>query len=193
MTKNVYTIGFLMYILIMIAFFITNIFFRNENYYRNSIVLSSFLLPFVFAIGAFYSVFVYKKTKGELSFGEAFGRAFLPMFIGGFLSISSMFVYINYINLPTKNVLNNQYIESYKQALEEEYHKAKQIVKPHSPEMQELEKKYAEGKMRIQKKEEKKEDMFTIYYFGYVFAGYTLFFIILSVFFGSFFRTKANA
>ena len=59
--------------------------------------------------------------------------------------------------------------------------------------MQELEKKYAEGKMRIQKKEEKKEDMFTIYYFGYVFAGYTLFFIILSVFFGSFFRTKANA
>lgn len=190
MAKNVYAVGFVAFIVIMIAFFVTNIFFRDVNYYRTSIVLNAFLVPLVLAIGAFFSVTAYSRYKKEISFKEAFGRAFLPMFVGGLFSVLSIFIYISYVDKDTKDLLNYQYIESYKRSLEEEYSKAKQITKPNSPEMQDLEKNYNEAKIRIKAKEDKNEDMFSIKYFGYVFAGFCAFFIILSVFFGSFFRTR---
>ena len=190
MVKNVYTIGFLIYILIMLVFFVTNIFFRDIHYFRTSVMLSSFVLPLIFAAGAFYSVTSYSRYKKVLSFREAYGRAFIPMFVGGLLSVISIFVYISFVNKPTKDLLNYQYIESYKQSLEDEYNKAKKIIRPESSEMQDLEKKYAEGKLRIHEKIKRNEDMFTPKYFAYVFAGYSVFFLLLSLFFGSFFRTK---
>ncbi len=190
MAKNVYAVGFVAFIVIMIAFFVTNIFFRDVNYYRTSIVLNAFLVPLVLAIGAFFSVTTYSRYKKEISFKEAFGRAFLPMFVGGLLSVLSIFIYISYVDKDTKDLLNYQYIESYQRSLEEEYSKANQITKPNSPEMQDLEKNYKEAKIRIKAKEDKKEDMFSLQYFAYVFAGFCAFFIILSVFFGSFFRTR---
>ncbi|MFC6268592.1 DUF4199 domain-containing protein [Frigoriflavimonas asaccharolytica] len=191
-TKSVYTIGFVIFIAIMIAFFTTNIFFRNVDYYKNSIMLSAFLLPILFAAGAFISVTTYSRYKKVLSFKEAYGRAFMPMFVGGFLSVISMFLYINYIDTSTKDLLNYQYIESYKNSLEEEYQEAKQVLRPDSAEMPELEKKYQEGKMRIAHKVSLNEDMFTIRYFAYVFAGFCIFFLFLALFFGSFFRTRIS-
>lgn len=191
MSKNVYVIGLMIFIVIMFAFFTTNIFFRDVDYFRNSIKLSAFLLPFIFALGAFISVSSYSKFKKVLSFKEAYGRAFIPMFVGGLLSVITMFTYINYFDKDTKDLLNYQYIESFRNGLEEEYAQAKKMLKPESPEMADLEKKYAEGKERIKLKESKKEDMFSAKYFGYVFAGYCAYFLILSLFFGSFFRTKS--
>ncbi len=191
MTRNVYAIGFMIFIVIMAAFFITNIFFRDINYYRNSITLSAFLLPFIFAVGAFISVRSYSKWKKKLSFKEAYGRAFIPMFVGGLLSVVSIFVYINYFSKDTKDLLNHQYIESFRTSLDDEYSKAKKILRPNTPEMEDLEKKYAESKVRIAEKESKNDDMFSAQYFGYVFAGYCAFFLILSLFFGSFFRTRS--
>lgn len=191
MTRNVYAIGFMIFIVIMAAFFIVNIFFRDVNYYRTSITLSAFLLPFIFAVGAYISVSAYSRWKKRLNFKEAYGRAFIPMFIGGILSVISIFAYINYFSKDTKDLLNHQYIESYKTSLEDEYAKAKKILKPATPEMEDLEKKYAEAKVRIAEKEKKNDDMFSLKYFTYVFAGYCAFFLILSLFFGSFFRTRS--
>jgi len=190
MARNVYAIGFLIFIAVMIAFFITNIFFRDLHYYRTIIMLSSFLAPLFYAVGAFISVSSYSRFKKILNFKEAFGRAFLPMFFAGFLSIVSIFIYINYVDKDTKDLLNYQYIESYKTSLEDEYGKTKKVLKPGSEEMQEVEKKYAEAKIRIAEKEKRKEDMFSAKYFLYIFAGYCAYFLILSIFFGSFFRTK---
>ena len=192
MTRNVYAVGFVMFIAIAIAFFITNIFFRDVNYYRTSIMLSSFLAPLIYAIGAFVSVTSYSRFKKILNFKEAFGRAFLPMFFGGALSVFSIFLYINYVDTDTKDLLNFQYIESYKTSLEDEYSKAKQLIKPDSPELVETEKKYKEAKIRIDEKVKSKDDMFTARYFLYVFAGYCAYFLVLSVFFGSFFRTRKS-
>lgn len=192
MTKNVYAVGFVAFIVIMIAFFVTNIFFRDVNYYRTSIVLNAFLVPLVLAIGAFFSVTTYSRYKKEITFKEAFGRAFLPMFVGGLLSVITIFVYITYVDKDTKDLLNYQYIESYERSLEEEYAKAKQITKPNSAEMTELESNYKQAKIRIKAKEGKKEDMFSLQYFAYVFAGFCAFFLILSLFFGSFFRTRST-
>lgn len=190
MTKNVYVIGFMIFIAVMIAFFTTNIFFRDVDYFKNSITLSAFLLPLIFAVGAFISVTTFSKFKKVLNFKEAYGRAFIPMFVGGLLSMLSIFIYINYVDTETKDLLNYQYIESYKNSLETEYQETKSVLKPDSPEMPELEKKYEEGKIRIAHKIAQNEDMFSIKYFGYIFAGYCAFFLLLALFFGSFFRTR---
>ena len=191
MFRNVYVVGLLIFITIVAAFLITNIFFRDINYYRNSIMLNAFLVPFIFALGAFFSVTTYSRWKKTLSFKEAYGRSFIPMFIGGFLSVVTIFAYINYVDTDTKDLLNHQYIESYKNSLEEEYAKAVAMLKPGGEEMKEVERKYAEAKIRIAEKEKKNEDMFSAKYFAYIFAGYCAFFLILSLFFGSFFRTRS--
>lgn len=193
MFKNVYAVGFMIFSVIIIAFFITNIFFRDVNYYQNSILLTAFFVPFVFALGAFFSVTTYSKWKKVLSFKEAYGRAFIPMFFGGLLSVLTMFLYINYIDTDTKDLLNHQFIESYKTSLEDEYSKAKQMLDPASDEMTELTTKYEQGKVRIAEKIKRNEDMFSGKYFAYVFAGFCIYFLVLSTFFGSFFRTRSNA
>lgn len=192
MVKNVYAVGLVIFAVIMVAFIITNIFFRDVNYYHTSILLSAFLLPLIFAIGAFVSVTSYSRFKKVITFKEAYGRAFIPMFVGGLLSVFSIYAYISFVDKDTKDLLNYQWMQSYKTSLEDEYSKAKAMIKPDSPEMKELETKYAEGKLRIIEKEKKKEDMFTAKNFGYVFAGYCVYFLILSLFFGSFFRTKSS-
>lgn len=193
MFKNVYKVGFLIFIVIMVAFFITNIFFRDINYYRTSITLSAFLLPFIFAVGAFLSVTTYSRWKKTLSFKEAYGRAFMPMFVGGILSLSSIYLYITHIDSSSKDLLNYQYIESFSRALDEEYNKGKNVFKPGSEEMIDIEKKYKEGQVRIENKKKAQEDMFSLKYFGYIFAGYCAYFLLLSLFFGSFFRTRNYA
>lgn len=190
MKRNVYVIGFVVFILVMIVFFVTNVFFRNVNYFRNSIIISAFVLPFLFAAGAYYSVTTYSRWKKVISFKEVYGRAFMPMFIGGLLSISSIFAYITYVDTDTKHLLNYQYIESFKNSLEEEYAQAKKMIKPNTEEMKELEEKYAEGKERIAYKIQKNDDMFSFKYFAYIFAGYCVFYLLISIFFGAFFRTK---
>ncbi len=190
MFKNVYTTGFLIFIVIMISFFVTYIFFLDQNYYRTSISLSAFLLPLIFAIGAFLSVNSFVKNRSRVSFKEAYGRAFIPMFVGGILSLVSIFLFINYVDKDTKDLLNYQYIESFERSLDEEYQKGVNVFKPGSEEMLDIEKKYAQGKERIENKRIAKEDMFGFKYFGYIFAGYCAYFLLLSLFFGSFFRTR---
>lgn len=192
MNKDIIKYAWWMYVAVLVLFFGVYYFFMNEQYFRTTMVMNAFVLPLIFAVGAFVSVNTYKKLKGRMSFKEAFNRAFLPMFMAGFLSIGSIFLFINFGDAEVKQVLNRQYIESFKNSLEEEYAKAKSMVKPNTEEAKDLEKKYQEGKLRIAKKVEAKEDMFSAYYFSLVFAGYCLFFIILSVFFGSFFRSKSE-
>lgn len=193
MVNKVYNIGIMIFIVIISAFLILNIFFRNVDYYSTSIIMNAFFIPFICAIGAFISVTKYSKYKKILTFRDAFRRAFIPMFIGVALSLSFIFIYITYIDTDTKDLLNHQYIESYKKSLEDEYATAKKIIDPNkTDEVNDLEKKYAEGKIRIEEKIKKNEDMFSLQYFLYVFAGFNLFFIILSVFFGSFFRTRTE-
>lgn len=191
MFRNVYIVGLMIFAVIITAFFITNIFFRDMEYYRTSIKMNAFFIPIVMGIGAFLSVTSYSRWKKVLTFREAYGRAFIPMFVGGLLSMAVIFAYISF-DKDTKDLLNYQYIESYRQTLEEEYSNAKQVIKPGTEEMEELERKYAEGKMRIAEKITKNEDMFTAKYFMYVFAGYNAYFLLLSLFFGSFFRTRLS-
>lgn len=193
MKKNVYVIGLIVFIIVMIVFFVTNIFFRNVDYYKNSMLLNAFLLPFLFAAGAYYSVTTFSRWKKIISFKEIYGRAFIPMFTACLLSMASIFTYITFVDTDTKDLLNHQFIESYRDSLQEEYTKGKQMIKPNTKEMKELEEKYAEAKIRLQHKIDRKDDMFSFRYFAYAFAVYCVFFLLLSIFFGAFFRTKTIA
>lgn len=174
------------------AIFFTLYLLMDINFYQNLVNVGAFALPAIFTIGALTSVFLQKKKKGTIGFREAFKNSFMPMFIGGLLSFVSIGSFVNYGDENVKQVLNYQFRESFKNSLEEEFVKAKSIIKPKSEEYTELLKKYEEAKQRIQYEQEHKKDMFSPAYFSFIFAGYCLFFLILSIFLGTLFRTKSK-
>lgn len=188
--NRLFSTGLVLAVMIIALFFIVYMFFRDENYYRLSIVMNAFVLPLLLGIGGFISVKKLLKQGGFLTFKMVYRQAFIPIFVGGTVALFFIFSFINYVDKDVKIILNQQYIESFRQSLEEEYEKAKQIVKPNSQEDKELETKYAEGKVRIAEKINRNEDMFSGKYFMYIYAGYCAFFLIISLFFASFFRSR---
>ncbi len=192
MKKNIYFIGLLIFTIIFSVFLITNIFFRNIHYWNNSILLNAFFVPVVCTIGAFFSVISYSKEKKILSFKDAFSRAFIPTFVAGALSFSSIYLYINHLDTNTKDLLNYQFIENNKQEIQKGYEIEKKSLKKDSKKIVELEKKHIEDLIRLNEYIKRGENIVSLKNFSLVFAGYSLFFIILSVFFGSFFRTRTE-
>ena len=190
MTKNLFIKGIYIALVIIVLFFITYFFLKDDGYYKTSILLNAFAVPLILGLGAFLSVRQLTRNGGFLTFKMIYKQAFVPIFVGGTLSLFFIFAFLNYGDQATKALLNQQYIESYKNSLEDEYASAKKIVKPNSQEDRELEEKYAQAKVRIADKISKNEDMFSAQYFMYIYAGYCAFFLILSLFFASFFRSR---
>lgn len=190
MTKNLFIKAIYIALVIIVLFFITYFFLKDDGYYKTSILLNAFAVPLILALGAFLSVRQLTRNGGFLTFKMIYKQAFVPIFVGGTLSLFFIFAFLNYGDQETKALLNQQYIESYKNSLEDEYASAKKIVKPNSQEDKELEEKYAQAKVRIADKVSKNEDMFSAQYFMYIYAGYCAFFLILSLFFASFFRSR---
>ncbi|MDY6024920.1 DUF4199 domain-containing protein [Bergeyella zoohelcum] len=190
MTKNLFIKGIYIALVIIVLFFIAYFFLKDDGYYKTSILLNAFAVPLILGLGAFLSVRQLTRNGGFLTFKMIYKQAFVPIFVGGTLSLFFIFAFLNYGDQATKALLNQQYIESYKNALEDEYASAKKIVKPNSDEDKELEEKYAQAKVRIADKVSKNEDMFSAQYFMYIYAGYCAFFLILSLFFASFFRSR---
>ncbi|SDE30679.1 DUF4199 domain-containing protein [Riemerella columbipharyngis] len=192
MKKSLY-IGAVVYFVLMLLFFVVHFMFRGDaQFFRITMLMNAFVLPLIFGIGAFFSVYLYKKERGSITFLEALGKSFVPMFVAGFLFITCVYCNLNFIDTASKKVLNQQYIESYKHSLQEEYTKAKKVLKPNTEAYKELETKYQEAQVRIQYKEKQHEDMFSAYYFSLVFAGYCLFFLLLSLILSGFFRSKVS-
>lgn len=190
MTKKLFIKGIYIALVIIVLFFIAYFFLKDDGYYKTSILLNAFAVPLILGLGAFLSVRQLTRNGGFLTFKMIYKQAFVPIFVGGTLSLFFIFAFLNYGDQATKALLNQQYIESYKNSLEDEYASAKKIVKPNSQEDKELEEKYAQAKVRIADKVSKNEDMFSAQYFMYIYAGYCAFFLILSLFFASFFRSR---
>ena len=116
------------------------------------------------------------------------------MFIGGFLSMFSIFAFLNYVDTDAKDLLNHQYVERQKTELDNEYNKAKQILAK-KEDKEELDKKYQERLQSFAPELVKDKDIFTLFTFKdfnftYYFSAVLVFYTILSTFFGSFFRSK---
>ena len=96
MVKNVYAVGLVLFAVTMIIFFGMYFFGMNTDYFNNTLLLNAFLLPAVYLAGAYISVDSVKKAGIPMGFRDVFGRAFKPMFFGGFLSVLSMFLFLNF-------------------------------------------------------------------------------------------------
>lgn len=190
MTKNPINLGFILFIITMIIFFAVYYFFAGINYFDISLKINAFLLPVIYCGFAFFSVKEYWKQNGTINFKEAFKRAFLPMFVGGFLSILSIFIFLNYVDAGAKDLLNHQYIERQKSELVSEYTKAKSILK-HDADKQELEKNYQKRLESFSPENLKNKDIFNAKFFLIYFSAIFMFYLVLSIFFGAFFRSRS--
>ncbi|QDP84111.1 DUF4199 domain-containing protein [Chryseobacterium sp. SNU WT5] len=189
MIKNVYTIGFWLFIATMMVFFGMYFFGMNTDYFNNSLLLNAFLMPIIYVAGAYISINSVKKTGARMGFRDVFGRAFKPMFVGGFLSMITMFLFLNFADPGAKDLLNFQYLERQKSELDAEYNKAKEVLK-NPEEIAELETNYQQRKQSFSPEMIKDKDMFSFRQFTYYFAAVLVFYVILSTFFASFFRSR---
>ncbi len=174
----------------MLVFFAMYFFGMNTDYFNNSLLINAFLLPAIYLAGAFFSVNSVKKSGVKMGFRDAFGRAFKPMFVGGILSILSIYSFLNFADKDAKDLLNFQYIERQKTELNNEYEKAKQFLTK-DEEKKELNQKYRERLKSFSLEMIKDKDMFTFRQFTYYFGAILVFYVILSTFFGSFFRSRS--
>jgi hypothetical protein len=111
------------------------------------------------------------------------------MFIGGILSIFSIYAFLNFADTDAKKLLNYQYVTRQKAEMDKEYVSARKILK-HQKDIDELDKKYRERLPSFSQEAVKGKDMLTASHFSGYFAAILIFYVILSVFFGAFFRTK---
>ncbi|MXS72884.1 DUF4199 family protein [Flavobacteriaceae bacterium W22] len=188
MTKSPVTLGILLFAATMLIFFVVYFFFSGINYFDISLKVNAFVLPVFYALAAFWSV-KSRWNKQRMGFREAFKRAFVPMFVGGFLSVLSIFVFLNFIDTDAKKLLNYQYVTRQKSELDKEYNSARKILK-HQKDIDELEEKYRESLQRFSPEIIKGKDMLTASHFSGYFAAILIFYVVLSLFFGAFFRTK---
>ena len=189
MTKSPSTLGIILFIATMIVFFVVYTFFSGINYFDISLKANAFVLPILYAGAAFWSVKVYWNTHRVVKFKDAFKRAFVPMFIGGILSIFSIYAFLNFADPDAKKLLNYQYVQRQKSELDTEYTSARKILK-HQKDIDELDQKYKERLQSFTPAAVKGKDMLTASHFSGYFAAILIFYVVLSVFFGAFFRTR---
>ncbi len=188
MTKSPTTLGIILFIATMIVFFIAY-YFSGINYFDTSLKINAFVLPVLYTGTAFWSVKSYWNNHRVVSFKNAFKRAFVPMFIGGILSIFSIYSFLNFVDTDAKKLLNYQYVQRQKAELDKEYTSARKILK-HQKDIDELDQKYKERLQSFTPEAVKGKDMLTASHFSGYFAAILIFYVVLSLFFGAFFRTK---
>ena len=191
MTKNPLALGIILFIITMIIFFVVYYFFNGINYFSNSLNANAFVLPVIYCAIALFSVRTIWKTGQHLSFKVAFSRAFQPMFVGGLLSMLTIFAFLNFGDTGAKDVLNHQFVERNKSELVEIYTKEKARLKSEK-EIQELEKDFKKSMQSFSDEQVKEKDMLTFSHFSAYFAGMLIFYTIISLFLGAFFRTKTS-
>src|SRR5690554_580105 len=66
----------------------------EAQYFNYSVLLSCFALPLLYSFFGFYSVYTEARQRA-LGFRNIWRLVFLPMFIGGLLSLSVIFIFFN--------------------------------------------------------------------------------------------------
>ncbi|WP_407405218.1 DUF4199 domain-containing protein [Chryseobacterium sp.] len=191
MTKNPFILGILLFGATMLIFFVVYFFFSGINYFETSMIINAFALPVLYAGTAFWSV----KTawnKKRLNFKEAFQKSFVPMFVGGLLSVISIFTFLNFVDRDAKDLLNYQFVQTNKQKLEDTYQAEKSRLKTEK-EILDLEVDYQKNLQSFNSEQVKGKDMLTFSHFSGYFAAILIFYLVLSLFFGAFLRSRSSA
>jgi len=188
MTKSPVTLGILLFGATMLIFFVVYWFFSGITYFETSMIVNAFILPVLYAGTAFWSV-KSRWNNHRLGFKEAFKRAFVPMFVGGFLSVASIFVFLNFVDTDAKKLLNYQFVQTNKKKLDDTY-KAEKSRLISEKDIKELEEDYQKNLQSFNDNQVKGKDMLTASHFSGYFAAILIFYLVLSLFFGAFFRTR---
>ena len=113
-------LGLVLFGATMLIFFTVYFFFSGVNYFETSMIANAFILPIFYAGVAFWSVKSEWNVR-KLGFKDGFKRAFMPMFLGGFFSVISIFIFLNYVDTDAKDLLNYQFVQTNKNKLEQTY------------------------------------------------------------------------
>jgi len=192
--KNPIIVGLALFVLNMLAFFIVYYFFMDVNYWDTSMKVNSFVLPFLYTIVGFLSVYWYRNFLGRITFYKAFRQAFVTVFLGGFLSMLSIFVFLNYVDTSARDILNYQYVELELRNLDTKYYKIKNEITANGDKnkLEELDKNYLEAKQAREIAMKERRNYFSFSFLSTVFGGFVLFYILLSVVVASFMKNKKS-
>ncbi|GEM_PF-165518 len=186
-------VGLVLFAATMILFFVAYYFFADVDYYLTTVKMNAFVMPFLYAGGAMLSVFAYRK-KHLISFPEVFRRAFVPMFIGGLLSLISIYIFFNHVDTDARDMLSRQGIQTYVESARTEYEGAKKLNreggKTGSEEDRELDERYKAITEGMATDEVQNFNYFSPRYVMGFFALLCLFYLTLSLVFAAFFKTK---
>lgn len=191
MTKNPVVIGLGLYGVTMLLFFGVYYFFAGPNYWDISMKINAFGLTFIYGIAAFLST--YWLRKGQLiTYPQAFKQSFVTLFVGGFLSMATMFGFLNYVDTGARDLLNYQYVQTELSNLEEAYQKQKIDAANHKDPsvVTDLEKNYKEAKEAREVALKEKRNYFSFEFLGKLFAGFLLFYLLLSIIIAAFLKNK---
>lgn len=195
MSKSPIQNGLILFATTMFLFFVVYYFFANANYWEFTMKANAFVMPFVYTIGGFTSVYIL-RGKDFITFPQAFKQAFTTLFIGGFLSILSMFLFLNYGDTDARDLLNHQYISTEIKNLDTAYQQQKKDLaaiknKDQAAEKsKELEKNYSDAKKGREVALQENRNYFSFSFLSAVFGGIILFYLLLSIVIAAFLKNK---
>jgi len=194
MLKNPIIVGLALFVLNILAFLMVYYFFMDVNYWNTSMKVNSFVLPFLYTIVGFLSVYWYRNFLGRITFYKAFRQAFVTVFLGGFLSVLSIFIFLNYVDTDARDILNYQYVELELRNLDTKYHKIKNEITDNGDKnkLEELDKNYLEAKHAREMAMKERRNYFSFSFLSTIFGVFVLFYILLSVVVASFLKNKKS-
>ena len=154
---------------LLIFIFATQGKITDAQFYYYSAMINCFLLPGLYAGVGFYSVFIIAKQR-PVTFRQAWQLCFLPMFLGGFLSLATIFIYFN---------TSGEWVED---SLQRGWHDL--IMSNPNPEFMEKNGEFLSGMTDLN------INMFTLKVFFLSFSVIIFFYFLISSIFAVFFKNR---
>lgn len=191
MTKNPLKVGFILFGITMLTFFIVYYFFANANYWNTTMQVNAFGMTFLYVIAGFISTY-WLREDTRITYPQAFKQTFLTLFTGGILSMLSIFLFLNYVDTDARDMLNHQYIQTEIKNLDEAYAQKKIEVANHidKNKITELETDYKNAKIGREAALKENRNYFSFKFMSAIFGGFLLFYLMLSIIIAGFMKNK---
>ncbi|TDX86977.1 DUF4199 domain-containing protein [Epilithonimonas xixisoli] len=191
MTKNPLKVGFILFAITMLTFFIVYYFFANANYWNTTMQVNAFGMTFLYVAAGFISTY-WLRQGTRITYPQAFKQTFVTLFTGGILSMLSIFLFLNYVDTDARDMLNHQYIQTELKNLDEAYAQKKVEVANHIDrnKITELETDYKNAKIGREAALKENRNYFSFKFMSAIFGGFLLFYLMLSIIIAGFMKNK---
>ena len=190
MTKNPLKVGFILFAITMLTFFVVYYFFANANYWNTTMQVNAFGMTFLYVLAGFASTY-WLRQGARITYPQAFKQIFVTLFVGGFLSFMSIFLFLNYVDTDARDMLNHQHIESELTKLDESYNKQIKEINPKDTEkIKSLNDEYKKMSIGINGAKKQNINYFSFSFLSAIFGGVLLFYLLLSIVIAGFLKNK---